>query len=173
MALERVLPRDVADLVGQPVERAAQVDRLTREVHPDRARQQDHGRALANSVTSAAIQLGAASTISTATSPTRTATSVARAIDVGGVTRAGTNALKAHPWPDHFADLRAQVKRPHAVLTNGLRLRASALGLKSPTALVQSRDRIGVRLKPLDDDDAPGPDDPADVPTRPGAPTRP
>lgn len=96
-------------------------------------------------------------------------------LPIAALGAANVDALKAHPWPDHFADLRAQVKRLHAVLTNGLRLRASAraLGLKSPTALVQALDRIGVRLKPLDDDDAPGPDDPADLPTPPGAPTRP
>lgn len=96
-------------------------------------------------------------------------------LPIAALGAANVDALKAHPWPDHFADLRAQVKRLHAVLTNGLRLRASAraLGLKSPTALVQALDRIGVRLKPLDDDDAPAADDPADVPTRPGAPTRP
>lgn len=96
-------------------------------------------------------------------------------LPVAALGAANVDALKAHPWPDHFTELRTQAKRLHAVLTNGLRIRASAraLGLRSPTALVQALDRIGVRLKPIDDDDAPAPDDRDDVPTPPGAPTRP
>lgn len=97
-------------------------------------------------------------------------------LPVAALGAANVDGLKAHPWPDHFTELRTQAKRLHAVLTNGLRLRASAraLGLKSPTALGQALDRIGVRLKPIDDDDdAPGPEDPDDVPTPPGAPTQP
>lgn len=96
-------------------------------------------------------------------------------LPVAALGAANVAALKAHPWPDHFVELRAQAKRLHAVLTNGLRIRASAraLGLKSPTALVQALDRIGVRLKSIDDDDAPGPEERDDLPTPPGAPTRP
>jgi hypothetical protein len=96
-------------------------------------------------------------------------------LPVAALGAANVDALKAHPWPDHFVELRTQAKRLHAVLTNGLRLRASAraLGLKSPTALVQALDRIGVRLSPRDDDDAPAADEITDLPTPPGAPTRP
>jgi DNA-binding NtrC family response regulator len=55
-------------------------------------------------------------------------------LPVAALGAANLDALKAHPWPDHFVELRAQAKRLHAVLTNDLRLRASAraLGLKSP-----------------------------------------
>jgi hypothetical protein len=38
---------------------------------------------------------------------------------------------------------------------------------------VQALDRIGVRLSPRDDDDAPAADEITDLPTPPGAPTRP
>ena len=86
---------------------------------------------------------------------------------------ANLEGLKAHPWPGHFPDLRHQVKRLHAVLTNGLRIRATAraLGLKSHTSLIEALDRIGVSLTATDGDDLP-----IDVlnapPTPPGSPTR-
>jgi len=88
---------------------------------------------------------------------------------------ANVDALKAHPWPDHFVELRAQAKRLHSVLTNGLRIRASAraLGLKSPSSLVEALERIGVHLKPIDPDGTPTATNRDDVPTPPGSPTRP
>jgi hypothetical protein len=88
---------------------------------------------------------------------------------------ANLDGLKAHTWPDHFIELRAQAKRLHAVLTNDLRIRASAraLGLKSATALVQALDRIGVRLAAADGDDVPTSEDAEALPTPPGARTRP
>jgi hypothetical protein len=96
-------------------------------------------------------------------------------LPIAALGASNVDALKAHPWPDHFADLRAQVKRLHAVLTNGLRLRASAraLGLKSPTALVQALERIGVHLAAADGDDVPTSEDAEALPTPPGARTRP
>lgn len=86
-------------------------------------------------------------------------------------------ALKAQPWPGHFADLRRQVKRLHAVLTNGLRARASAraLGLKSVASLIEALDRIGVRLTLSDGDELPidvNAADPGHLPIPPGSPTR-
>lgn len=96
-------------------------------------------------------------------------------LPVAALGAANVDGLKAHDWPDHFTELRAQARRLHAVLTNGLRIRASAraLGLKSPTALIQALDRIGVRLAAADGDDVPAGDDADDLPTPPGAPTRP
>ena len=78
-------------------------------------------------------------------------------LPVAALGAANVDALKAHPWPDHFVELRAHARRLHAVLTNGLRIRASAraLGLKSPSSLVEALERIGVHLKPIDADDAP------------------
>jgi hypothetical protein len=96
-------------------------------------------------------------------------------LPVAALGAANVDALKAHPWPDHFVELRAHAKRLHAVLTNGLRIRASAraLGLRSHSSLVEALERIGVFLKPSEADDAPGPGDGDEVPTPPGAPTRP
>ena len=85
---------------------------------------------------------------------------------------ANLEGLKAHPWPGHFPDLRHQVKRLHAVLTNGLRIRATAraLGLKSHTSLIEALDRIGVSLTATDGDEL---IDATDAPpTPPGSPTR-
>ena len=84
---------------------------------------------------------------------------------------ANLDGLKAHAWPEHFNELRAQAKRLHAALTNGLRLRASAraLGLKSPTALAQALERIGVRLRVVDGEDLPSAAEDAEpLPTSPG-----
>lgn len=85
------------------------------------------------------------------------------------------DALKRHPWPGHFADLRRHVPRFHALLTSGLRLRATAraLGLKSVSSVIEALDRIGVHVKSSDGDDTPiegGADD--ELPTPPGTPTR-
>jgi DNA-binding NtrC family response regulator len=84
--------------------------------------------------------------------------------------------LRVHPWPGNFADLRRQVPRLHALLTNGLRLRATAraLGLRSVASLSEALDRIGIHVKPSDGDDAPidGSGDDDERPTPPGAPTR-
>lgn len=57
------------------------------------------------------------------------------------------DGLRRHPW-ENFADLRSQVRRLHAALTNGLRIRATAraLGLKSHNSLIEALDRIGVSL---------------------------
>jgi len=56
--------------------------------------------------------------------------------------------LKRHPWSGNFAELRGQVRRLHAALTNGLRIRATAraLGLRSHTSLIEALERIGVSL---------------------------
>ncbi len=86
---------------------------------------------------------------------------------------ANVAALKAHPWPGHFNDLRRQVKRLHALPTNGVRARpaARALGLKSVASLIEALDRVGVHVKPADGDDLPIDCRAivADVPTPPGA----
>lgn len=86
---------------------------------------------------------------------------------------ANVAALKAQPWPGHFGDLRRQVKRLHALLTNGARARpaARALGLKSVASLIEALARIGVRLKAADDDDTPR-SDADEMPIPPGAPTQ-
>lgn len=96
-------------------------------------------------------------------------------LPVAALGATNVDALKAHAWPDHFVELRAYARRLHAVLTNGLRIRASAraLGYKSPSSLVDALERIGVSLKASEVDDALGPVDADDVPTPPGAPMRP
>lgn len=50
-------------------------------------------------------------------------------------------------------DLRRQVKRLHALLTNGVRARAAAraLGLKSVASLIEAHDRVGVHLSDADE----------------------
>lgn len=89
---------------------------------------------------------------------------------------ANVDALKAHPWPGHFNDLRRQVKRLHAVLTSGLRARAAAraLGLRSVASLIEALDRLGVHLKLAEGDDLPLDDagTEGELPTPPGRPTR-
>jgi len=69
---------------------------------------------------------------------------------------ANVAALKAHPWPGHFNDLRRQVKRLHALLTNGVRARPAArsLGLKSVASLIEALERIGIRLRAADGEEA-------------------
>lgn len=84
-------------------------------------------------------------------------------------------ALKRQPWPGHFADLRRQVPRFHALLTNrlGLRATARALGLKSVSSLIDALHRIEVHIKVSDDDETPREiSDDDDPPTPPGTPTR-
>ena len=87
---------------------------------------------------------------------------------------ANVAALKAHPWPGHFNDLRRQVKRLHALLTNGARARpaARALGLKSVASLIEALDRIGVHLKVAEGEggtvDAGADETPPPLPTPPG-----
>lgn len=61
--------------------------------------------------------------------------------------------LRRHLWPGNFAELRSQVRRLHAALTNGLRIRATAraLGLRSHTSLIEALGRIGVSIGRSDD----------------------
>lgn len=97
-------------------------------------------------------------------------------LSITALGEANLDALKRQPWPGHFADLRRQVPRLHALLTNGLRLRAAAraLGLRSVASLIEALDRIGVHVRPSDGDDGPtesGTGDSA-LPTPPGALTR-
>jgi hypothetical protein len=62
--------------------------------------------------------------------------------------------LKDQPWPGHFDDLRYQVPRLHALLSNGAKLRraAEALGLQSPGSLSEALGRIGIKLRDRGED---------------------
>src|SRR3954466_9461552 len=64
VAAERVVAERVADLIGEPLERLPQIRRLGGEVHPHRARQEDHDADLASSHASAAIHAGDTPSIS-------------------------------------------------------------------------------------------------------------
>ena len=80
-------------------------------------------------------------------------------LSLAALGEANVAALKAQPWSGHFNDVRRQVKRLHALLTNGARARARpaarALGLKSVASLIEALDRIGVRFKAADGEDLP------------------
>lgn len=79
--------------------------------------------------------------------------------------------LERYPWTGNFGELRSQVRRLHAVLTSGLRVRAAArsLGLRSHASLVEALERIGVSLGRVDDADAAERPAGDGVPAMPGA----
>lgn len=90
---------------------------------------------------------------------------------------ANVAGLKAHAWSGHFDELRREAVRLHALLSNGLGLRRAAkfLGLRSAGSLTEALDRIGVRVRRIEGDEAL--DEAAGhgdaTPTPPGAPTGP
>jgi len=68
-------------------------------------------------------------------------------------------ALKAYAWTNNFDDLRRVVPRLHSLLTNGLKLRASARAYGC--SLGAQRDalkRLGIKLTGLDDEPDDGDD---------------
>jgi len=87
VAGKRILAQHLADLVRQPFERHPQVGRLRREVHPHRARDQDHGSGLVSSATTVATQLGEAFAISIATPPGNRIISAAPSVMIDAGTR--------------------------------------------------------------------------------------
>lgn len=74
-------------------------------------------------------------------------------LPLGALGDANVAALKAYAWANNFEDLRRVVPRLHSLLTNGLKLRASARAYGC--SLGAQRDalkRLGIRLTGIDDD---------------------
>src|SRR3954470_17892009 len=88
VAAERVVAERVADLIGEPLERLPQIRRLGGEVHPHRARQEDHDADLASSHASAATHAGDTPSISI-TIPWGTRITAAGAAVAAPITAAG------------------------------------------------------------------------------------